>query len=48
MMSVSRRMRWTEYVKYTGMIRNAHKICVGKTERDHLGDLGVDGRILLG
>jgi hypothetical protein len=26
---------------------NAYSVLVGKTERDHLGDLNVDGRIIL-
>jgi hypothetical protein len=31
-----------------GDVRNAHTILVGKSEwKNHLGDLGVDGKIIL-
>jgi hypothetical protein len=41
-------MRWTRYVARIGEMRNAYKLLVEKfEERKHLGDLGVDGRIIL-
>jgi hypothetical protein len=43
----SREMSWTGHVACMGEKRNAHKILVRKPngERNHLGDLSVDGRI---
>jgi hypothetical protein len=44
----SRRTRWTGHVARMGEMRNAFKILVGKPEgKNHLEDLGVDGRIVL-
>jgi len=44
----SRRMRWTGHVARMGERRGVYRILVGKLrERDHLGDQGVDGRIIL-
>jgi hypothetical protein len=41
-------MRWAERVERVGEIGNAYKIFVGKpVGKDHLEDLGVDGRIIL-
>jgi hypothetical protein len=41
-------MRWAGYVAYMGDTKIAYKILVGKPERkDHLVDLGVDGRIII-
>jgi hypothetical protein len=40
-----RTMRWTEYMTRMGHTRNAYKILILK-ERDYLGDLGIDGRII--
>ena len=43
----SRRMRWAGHVARMGEERGAYRVLVGKTEeRDHWGDLGVDGGIL--
>ena len=33
------------YVAQMGEKRNAHTFLVGNPERDHLGDLGIDGSI---
>jgi len=41
----SRRMRWAEHVACMGDRRGAYRILVGG--RNHLEDLGVDGRIIL-
>ena len=45
----SRRMRWAGHVARMGEERAVHRVLVGKPEsvRDHLGDPGVDGRIIL-
>jgi hypothetical protein len=44
----SRRMRWAEHVARMGAVRNVCKVLVGKLEeRDYLGDIGIDGRIIL-
>jgi hypothetical protein len=41
-------MRWAAgHVGYVGEIKNAYKILVGKPERDHSEDLGVDERTAL-
>jgi len=42
----SRRMGWTGHVECMGEMRNAYSILVGKG-RDHLEDLGIDGKIIL-
>ena len=45
----SRRMRWAGHVARMGEERGAYRVLVGKPrERDHWGDLGVDGWIILG
>jgi hypothetical protein len=44
----SRRMRWAGHVARMGEKRRANRILVGDLrEGDHLGDRGVDGRIIL-
>jgi hypothetical protein len=44
----SRRMRWAGNVACMGEKRGAYRILVGNlTEGDHLGDPGVDRRIIL-
>ena len=44
----SRRLRWAGHVACMGKGRGVYRVLVGKPEgRNHLGDLGVDGRILL-
>ena len=44
----SRRMRWAGHVACMGARRGVHRVLVGNLrERDHLGDPGVDGRIIL-
>jgi len=42
-------MRWAWHVAYMGERRGLYRDLVGKPERkkDHWGDLGVDGRIIL-
>jgi len=43
-------MRWARYVAGVEEMRNAYKTLVGKPEgkeRDHMVDLGADGRIIL-
>jgi hypothetical protein len=39
-------MRWAGHAARMGEMRNAYDILVGKSEgkRDHLEDLGIDGR----
>jgi len=46
----SKRMRWAGYVARMGEERGVYRVLVGKPEgkRDHWGDLGVDGWIILG
>ena len=45
----SRRMRWAEHVACMGEERGVCRVFVGKPEgRNHWGDLGVDGWIILG
>ena len=42
------RMRWAGYVARMGEGRGVYRVLVGKPgERDHWGDPGVDGRIIL-
>jgi hypothetical protein len=40
-------MGWVGHVVDMGEIRNAYIISVGIPERDHLGNLNVDGRLML-
>jgi hypothetical protein len=43
----SRKMRWAEHVAGMGESRGVYRVLVGNLrERDHLGDPGVDGRII--
>jgi len=43
-----RRMRWEGHVACMGERRGAYRVLVGNLrERDHLGDPGIDGRIIL-
>ena len=46
----SRRMRWAGHVARLGEERGLYRVLVGKPEgeKDHWGDLGVDGWIILG
>ena len=45
----SRRMRWAGQVARMGEERGMYRVLVGKPEgKNHLGDLGVDGWIILG
>jgi hypothetical protein len=47
----SRRMRWAEHVVHMGKGRGLYRVFWGGggnlRERDHLGDPGLDGRIIL-
>ena len=44
----SRRMRWEGHVARMGEKRGVYRILLGKPQgRDHLGDPGVDGRVIL-
>ena len=44
----SRRMRWMGYVARMGEWRGVYRVwCGNLRERDHLGDPGIDGRIIL-
>jgi len=44
-----RRMGWVEHVECMGEERRVYRVLVGKPEgRNHWGDLGVDGWIILG
>jgi hypothetical protein len=44
----SRRMGWARHVARIGERRGAYRVLVGKPEgRDHLGDAGIDGRVIL-
>jgi hypothetical protein len=44
----SKRMRWIKHVAGMGQIRNANTVSLTNLKgREHLGDLGVEGRILL-
>ena len=45
----SRRMRWAGHMARMGEERGVYRVLVGKPEgRNHWGDLGVDGWIILG
>jgi len=45
----SRRMRWAGHVTRMGEERGVYRVLVGKSEgKNHWGDLGVDGWIILG
>jgi len=45
----SRRMRWAGHVVRMGKERGCIGFCWGnRRERDHCGDLGIDGWIILG
>jgi len=45
----SRRMRWARHVARMGEERGVYRFLVGKPEgRNHWGDLGIDGWIILG
>ena len=45
----SRIMRWVGHLARTGEDRGLYRVLVGKPEgRNHWGDLGVDGWIILG
>ena len=45
----SRRMRWAGHVARVGEERGVYRVLVGnRRERDHWGDIGVDGWIILG
>jgi hypothetical protein len=41
-----RRMRWAGHVARMGERRGVYSVLVGRSEGDHLEDLGVDGRII--
>jgi hypothetical protein len=44
----SRRMRWAGNVARMGVTRGVNRVLVERSEgRDHWGDPGVDGRIVL-
>ena len=44
----SRRMRWAGYVARMGEWRDVYRVwCGNLRERHHLGDPGIDGRIIL-
>ena len=44
-----RRMRWARHVARMGEKKVVYRVLVGKPEeREHWGDLGVDGWIILG
>ena len=44
----SRRMRWAGHVAPMGERRGVYRVLVGKPEgKNHLGDPGVDGKIIL-
>ena len=40
------RKRWTGHVARMGEKRIEDRVMVGKTDRDHLEYLGIDGRIM--
>ena len=44
----SRRMRWAGHVARMGEGRGVYRVLVGKPEgRNHWGDPGIDGRVIL-
>ena len=44
-----RQLRWAGHVACMGEERGVHRVLLGKPEgRNHWGDLGVDGWIILG
>jgi hypothetical protein len=44
----ARRLRWMGHVECMGEVRNVCKIFVRKPEgKNHMEDLGIDGRIIL-
>jgi len=44
----SRKMRWSRHVSCVGDSRGAYRVLVrDQRGRDHLEDLGVDGRIII-
>jgi hypothetical protein len=44
----SKRMRWAEHVVCMGERRGVYRVLVGKSEgKSHLGDLRIEGRIIL-
>jgi len=44
----SKRMRWAGHVACMGERRGLYRVLVGKPEgKNHLGDPGIDGRIIL-
>jgi hypothetical protein len=43
-----RRMEWVGHVTHMGERRGVYRVLLGNLkERDHLGDPGIDGRIIL-
>jgi hypothetical protein len=43
-----RRIRWIEHVARMGTVVSVRKMLAGRTTgRDHLGELGIDGMIIL-
>ena len=49
MRDVTSEMRWATHVERIGEERAVYRVLVGKPEgRNHWGDLGVDGWIILG
>ena len=44
---IKSRMRWAGHVARMGEGRGVYRVLVGKPEGNHLGDPGVDGRIIL-
>jgi hypothetical protein len=47
-MIIQRMMRWARHVAHMGKMKNMYKVLVVRPEgRDHLEDLGVDGKIII-
>jgi len=42
-----KRLRWAGHVTRLGERRGLYRVFVGKPERDHLGEPGVDGRVII-
>jgi len=40
-------MKWAEHVARMGERRGVYRVLMGKPEGDHLGDPGIDGKIIL-